>query len=151
MRVSLVFSSRSCMQLPGVLRRLLLPLTVRRRQLLAVASVGIGVGLVAVGLTRLREQDQRGRVGRLGTEGQVQEDEGIEVEVRPSDRVRGDPERDQHGLRDQERRGAEEARERLRPQAEPIAPERRVQVRVRRVKTKVVLACRVSRRASRRP
>ena len=51
---------------------------------LPVLGVGFGVGLVTVGLARLRQQDQRGRVGRLQTERKVQKNEWIDIEVRNS-------------------------------------------------------------------
>ena len=59
--------------------------------------------LVAVGLAGLGEEDQRRRVGRLGREREVQQDERIRI---PSEADRGgvdrDPQDDQDGLSDDE-------------------------------------------------
>src|SRR5262245_44658869 len=46
---------------------------------LAVLDVSLGLGLVAVRLSGLRQQDKRRRIGRLRAEGQVQQDKGIQV------------------------------------------------------------------------
>lgn len=51
---------------------------------LAVLGIGIGVGFVAVGLTGLREQDQRRGIGGLETEREIEQDEGIQVECDPA-------------------------------------------------------------------
>src|SRR5262245_14372163 len=58
---------------------------------LAVLDVGFGVDLIAVGLPRLRQQDERRRIGRLRAEGQVQQNKRIQVKLRHSSHVEGDP------------------------------------------------------------
>ena len=55
----------------GLFRGELLALAARPGKLLAMQRVGFGVGLVAVGLARLREQDQRRRIRGLQAESQV--------------------------------------------------------------------------------
>ena len=81
----------------------ILPLRGGRRERLPVLRVGHGVGLVAVGLSRLREQDQRRGVRGLQAERQVEQDEGIEVELDDADGVQRDPGRDDERLRARER------------------------------------------------
>jgi len=71
----------------------------------------VAVLLVAVGLTRLREQDQRRRVRGLRREDEVQEDERFRVPVVDErDRVERDPQRDDDRLADDVARRPEEAR-----------------------------------------
>jgi len=69
-------------------------------------------------------------VGGLEAEGQVEQDEGVEVEPDEMRRVDDDPRGDDDRLGDQERRRPEEARERLGPRAESAGAERRGQVLV---------------------
>src|SRR6266852_6029592 len=99
------------------LRRLLLrqflSLEARLRERLAVLRVGIDECLVSIGLPRLGEQDERRRVGGLQAEGEVQEDEGIDVEAREPRGVGGDPDRHHDRLPDEEGRRPEEAGEAL--------------------------------------
>jgi hypothetical protein len=94
------------------------------RNLLAVLLDRLGVGLVAVGLAGLREQDQRCRVRRLGREEQVEEDERIGVPAQRDDgRVQRDPGTDDERLADEELRRAEEAGDALGDAAEPVSAE----------------------------
>ena len=51
------------------------------------------VGLVPVGLAGLRQKDQWRRVGGLGREGEVEQDEGIDVKLGPANDVDQDPDR----------------------------------------------------------
>jgi hypothetical protein len=83
----------------------LLGLDARLRQRLSVRRVGVGVGLVAVSLPRLRQQDQRRGVSRLQAEGQVQENEWVRIEVRDPDQIDHHPAGDDPRLDDQVRRG----------------------------------------------
>src|SRR4029078_2424881 len=69
------------------------------------------------------EEDERRRVGRLEAEGEVQEDEGVDVEVGQAEDVRRDPDGDDEALDDQEGRRAEKAGEVLRLLAEPAGAE----------------------------
>ena len=100
-------------------------------QLLAMLGVGDAVGLVAVSLARLGQKDQRRGIGGLSREGEVEQNERIDVELRPADDVDQDPDRDEDRLPDQERRRAEEAGEILGLPAEPIVSERRFEGGVR--------------------
>ena len=68
-----------------LLLHLRLTLLVDLMQFLAVLGVGDAVRLVAVGLARLGEQDQRRRIGRLSRECEIEEDERIDVELGPAD------------------------------------------------------------------
>src|SRR5919197_5851891 len=67
---------------------------------------------VAVGLTRLCEQDQRRCIGSLRREGQIKEDEWVAVEAkRDCDRVERDPRNDDDRLTQDVLRRSEEARD----------------------------------------
>ena len=82
--------------------------------------VTLDVGPVPVVLPVLGEQDQRRGVGRLGREGQVEQDERVRIPVLDdADGVEDDPADHEHRLADQETPGAEEPRD---PLGEP--PER---------------------------
>jgi hypothetical protein len=101
-----------------------------RRLLLRVFAVLLSDDLrplVAVGLTRLGEQDQRRRVRGLGREREVQQDERARIPVGDDrDRVERDPEDDDDGLADDVLRCAEEPRRLLRAAPEGVAAERAV-------------------------
>src|SRR6516164_2328815 len=92
-------------------------------QLLTVLRVGKAVGLVAVGLAGLSEQDQRRRISGLEREREIEQDERIDVELCPTGHVNHDPEADNDGLGDKEGRSTEEAGEIFRLLAEPVAAE----------------------------
>ena len=96
-------------QLRRVIERDAEALLARRGDRLAVLRVGFRMRLVAVGLSRLGEQDERCRVGGLRAEREVQQDERIGVEGRPGRRVDVDPDDDDQRLPDQEARRPEEA------------------------------------------
>src|SRR5882724_3806990 len=100
--------------------------------------VGLRKRLVAIRLPRLREQDQRRRIGRLQAERQIEQDEWIEIELHDAGQVQPDPEQHDDRLRDQKDRRPEEARKGLRLRGEPIVTEGRLQVRVRQMKSKVM-------------
>ena len=85
----------------------------------------VAVELVAIRLTRLREQDQRRGVRGLRREDQVEQDEGSGVPVpHERGRVQCDPERDDNRLPDDVPRRAEEARGLLGEPAESVVAER---------------------------
>src|SRR2546422_4952029 len=124
--------------LRALLRCQLLSLDACLAERLPVLRVRVGVRLVAIRLPGLGEQDQRGGVGRLQAEGEVQENERIDVEVGETDGVEHDPDRHHHRLPDQEGRGPEEAGKALRSDPEPVVAENRREVRVRRVKSEMM-------------
>ena len=74
-----------CSSKPNICGRLLrcelLSLEARLRQVLSMLRVGVGVRFVAVRLSGLREQDERRRIGGLQAEGEVEQNERIEVEA----------------------------------------------------------------------
>ncbi len=83
--------------------------------------VALDVGPVPVVLPVLRQQDQRRGVGRLGREGQVEQDERVRIPVLDdADGVEDDPDDHEHGLADQESPGAEEPRHPLREPPERV-------------------------------
>ena len=104
-------------------------------QLLAMLGVGDAVALVAVGLPGLREQDQRRRVSRLQREREIEQDERIDVELRPAHDVDQDPDPHDDRLCYEKGRRSEETGEALRPRAEPVAAENRIEMRMRQMKT----------------
>jgi hypothetical protein len=90
-------------------------------ELLVVGLGALGGRLVALGLTRLRKEDQRRRIGSLRGEREVQEDERIRVPPQADgERVGRDPERDDERLGDDVLRCAEEARGGLGAAAEGV-------------------------------
>lgn len=115
-----------------------LPLFARPGQGLPVLCIGVGVRLVAIRLSGLREENQRRRVGGLEAEGEVEEDERVDVERREPHHVGRDPQPDDCRLADDERRRPEEAGKPLRLQAEPIPAEGRREVCVWGVKPEVM-------------
>ena len=118
----------------GLLLHLLLALLGDPVQLLAVLGVGDRMRLVAIGLARFGEQDQRRRIGRLQRKGEVEQDEGIDVERRPTRHVDPDPHADDDRLGDKKGRRAEEAGEGFRLQREPVAAENGFEMGVRQMK-----------------
>src|SRR5690349_24648490 len=83
--------------------------------------------LVPLGLTRLREEDQRRGVRGLRREREVEEDERVLVEVDEDlEPVEGDPRDDDDRLRDDVLRGSEEPRDPLGSAAERVRTERRL-------------------------
>ena len=101
--------------------------------------IRIRVGLVAIGLPRLREQDQRRRVGGLKTERQVQENEGVEVKFDNPRNIQTDPDHNKKRLRDEEERGAKEAGEGFCLQREPIISESGREMSMRRMEAEMAL------------
>jgi len=83
--------------------------------------VALDVGPVPVVLPVLGEQDQRRGVGRLGREGQVEQDERVRIPVLGrADGVEDDPGDHQYRLADYESPGAEEPRHPLREPPERV-------------------------------
>ena len=119
-------------------RRQFLPLFAGLREVFAVLRIGIGMGLVAIRLARLGEQNQRCRVGCLQAERQIQKYERIDIEMNHARRVQRDPCGDDHRLADKERRRSEKPRERLGLEREPIVPENRSEMKMWCVKTEMV-------------
>ncbi len=113
------------------------PLRILHVERLAMERIGLRMGLVAVRLPRLRQQDQRRGVRGLQAEREIEQDERIEVEFPDADQVQADPDRDDDRLRDEEKRRAEKPGERLRLEGKPIVPERRREMQVRNVKPKM--------------
>ena len=98
-----------------------------------MAGGGLLGRLVPLGLPRRGEQDERGRIGRLCREGEVQEDEGIGVELeRPGcdEAVVGDPDDDDDRLPDDVAGSPEEAGDLLGEDPKTVAAEGPLQVGV---------------------
>jgi hypothetical protein len=52
-------------------------------EVLAMGGIGFGMGFVAIRLPGLGKEDERGGIGGLKTEGEVEEDEGVLIEAPP--------------------------------------------------------------------
>ena len=115
-------------ELPGVLSG----------KFLAVLSIGLCVDFIPVGLASLGEEDERGGVGGLEAEGEVQENERVKIKADESRDVGSNPGGDDDGLSDEEHRCPEEARESFRLQSKPIVAEDGREVDVGQVETKMV-------------
>ncbi len=89
-------------------------------QLFAMLGVGLRVDLVAVRLAGLRQENQWRGIGGLKTEGEIQENEGVEIEVAKSGNIKTDPGSYDDGLRDEEDRRAKKAGKGFRLQREPV-------------------------------
>ena len=124
----------------GLLAHLRLPLLADLVEFLAMLGVGEARHLVPVGLTGLRQQDQGRGIGGLGREGEVEQNERIDVELGPAGGVDPDPQRDDERLRDQELRRAEETRKILRFSPEPVVSEGGFEMGVRQMKSARALA-----------
>src|SRR6266704_545332 len=103
-------------------------------EILAMLGVGDGMHFVAVGLSRLRQENERRGIGDLQAEGEVEQDEGIDVEVGQAGDVEGDPDADEDRLHDEKERRAEEAGEGLRLDREPIVAEDGAEMQMRPMK-----------------
>jgi len=84
----------------GLLGRQGLALFAGLSQGFAMLSVGFRMSLVAVRLPGLGQEDQRGRIGRLQAESQIEQDEGIEVKFKDPGNVQTDSKPDNAGLSD---------------------------------------------------
>ena len=105
------------------------------------APVGLGLGAVAQLLAVLGQQDERGGVGGLGGEGQVEQDERVRIPPeRDDDDVDEDPDGDDDGLDDEEPSGAEVAGDGLAELAEGLGVVVDAEVAPRLARTRQVLA-----------
>src|SRR5581483_100613 len=103
--------------------------------------ISVGPGLVSFRLSGLGEQDQRSRVGRLKAESEIEQDEGIRIEVSKKEHaVCDDPRDHHHGLTDEILRGAEETCQSFRNGAKPTCSKGSAEVRMRIVVPQVILA-----------
>lgn len=105
----------------------------------AMAGVGFGAGFITVRLAGLGEEDERSGVGGLKTEGEVEEDEGVDVEVAIACRIHANPDGDDDGLADEKDGGAEEAGEGFGLEGEPIVAEGGAEVKMGQMEADVVV------------
>src|SRR4029077_15926273 len=89
-------------------------------QSLTMFRVGEGMSGVAVGLAGLRQQYERSRIRRLQAEGEVEEDEWIDVERRKPEDVDENPNGNDARLSDEKARRAKKASERFSLQGKPV-------------------------------
>ena len=111
---------QQCQHLGALLEGGALLLRTRGGKGLAVLDVGLGEGLVAVGLPGLRQQDEWSRVCRLQAEGEVEEDERVDVERCKSKDIDENPHSNNDSLGDEKARRAKKASERFSLQGKPI-------------------------------
>ncbi len=100
-----------------------------------VLGIGLGMGFVAIRLPGLRQQNQRGGVGGLKTECQVQKNKGIQIKTEDSDDIQDNPDGDDHSLAYQKKRGAKKTGEGFGLQGKPIITEDSRQVLMGEMKT----------------
>ena len=113
-----------CTQLLGQLFDLVFPSQALLESLLPVLLELLCLNSITFRLPRLREQDQRRCVRRLGGERQIQQDERIRVPMADKRyRVQENPDNDCERLRDDVLRRPEEARGGLGGPSEAITPE----------------------------
>ena len=108
------------------------------REVLAMQGIGLGMRFITVGLSGLGQEDERGGVGCLKTESEVQENEGVDIERNHAQDVQGDPRKNDEGLGDEEERGAEESGKFLSQQGKPVLPKNGTQMPVLLVKTEMM-------------
>ena len=116
----------------------LCPFLAGPRQVFPMLGIGVGVGFVAIRLTRLGQQDQGCGVGGLQAEREIEQDEWIDVEMDQARSVQGDPCSDEEGLPDQKSRRSKKPREGLGLEGKPIIPKQRCQVGMGREKAQVM-------------
>jgi len=80
------------------------PFLTRAVQSLTMFRIGKRMSRVAVGLAGLRQQYERSRVCRLQAEGEVEEDEWIDVECCKPEDIDENPKDDDYGLSDEKAR-----------------------------------------------
>ncbi len=85
--------------------------------------VGFGMRFVAVGLPSLGKKDKGSGIGRLQAESEVEEDEGVKVEMDEANDIENNPGHDNEGLGDKKKWGAKKAGESLGFQRKPIVAE----------------------------
>jgi hypothetical protein len=103
-----------------LVRRKRRPFLARPVQSLTMLRIGKGMSRVAVGLAGLRQQYEWSRICRLKAEGEVEEDEWIDVECcKPKD-IDENPYRNNDGLGDEKAGRAKKASERFSLQGKPV-------------------------------
>ena len=105
-----------------------------RCRILAMLGIGERMRFIAVGLSCLSKQDERCRVGRLQAEGEIEQDERVDVEMRQAGYISGDPDGHEYGLTDQEDRRPEKTGKGLCFKSKPIIAENRSEMQMRLMK-----------------
>ena len=108
-------------------------------EVLAMQGIGLGMRFITVGLSGLGQEDERGGVGCLKTESEVQQDEGVGIKRHHAQDVQGDPPKDDECLGDEKERSAEESGKFLREQGKTILPKDRTEMPMLMMKTKVMI------------
>src|SRR5262249_19830660 len=90
------------------------------------------------------QQDERRGVGRLEAEGEIEEDEGIDVEARETGDIEHDPDGNEDRLSDEEGRRAKKPRERLSLQGKPVVTKNAAEMQMRAVEAIEMVRVRVA-------
>src|SRR5258708_15924130 len=101
----------------------------------AMLGVGDGVRLIPVSLSRLREKNERRRISGLQDESQIEQDEGIKVEIDEADDVDDDPDGHEDGLAYQKDRRSKKAGKVFRLKGEPVVAKNRAKMQMRLMKS----------------
>src|SRR5260221_10337061 len=97
----------------------------------AMLGVGDGVHLIPVSLSCLRKKNERRRIGGLQAESQIEQDEGIKVEVDEADDVDDDPDGHEDGLAYQKDRRSKKAGKVFRLKGEPVVAKNGAKIQMR--------------------
>ena len=103
-------------------RRKRLPFLARTLQSLTMLRIGERMSGITVGLAGLRQQYERGRICRLQTKGEIEENKWVDIEGRKPEDVDEYPNRYDDGLCDEKCGSAKKASERLSLQGKPVVP-----------------------------
>lgn len=101
-------------------------------------GIGIGLRFIPRRLTGLGQQNQRCGIRCLQAERQVEQDEGIDIEVGHTGDVEGDPHRDDQCLGTEKSWRAKEPRKGLGAQGELVIAKGRREVGVRTMEAQVI-------------
>jgi hypothetical protein len=103
-----------------LVRRKCRPFLARTVQSLTMFRIGEGMSRIAVGLAGLRQQYEWSRICRLQAEGEVEEDERIDVECCKPQDIDENPNGNNDGLGDEKARRAKKTSKRFSLQGKPV-------------------------------
>src|ERR1700733_8063276 len=118
----------------GLLRGKCLLVLAQTMQVLAMFRIGDGVRLVAVGLTRLRQQNERRSIRRLQAEREVEQDERIDIKRCEPDDINKNPDRNDDRLPNKKHRRTKKPSKRLSLQGKPVITKNRSKMQMGQVK-----------------
>src|SRR5258708_5780687 len=107
-------------------------------------GIGDGVHLIPVSLSRLRQENEWRRISGLQAECQIEQDEGIYVEIGEAEDVDGDPDGHEDALANQKDRRSKKAGKAFRLEGEPIVAKNSAEMQMRSMKSVEVICFRVA-------